>query len=109
MTLESLFSAVWEMSLTGAIVVVVVMLARLCLKRLPKSFSYALWALVLFRLLCPVSLSSPISLFSVVKPLELPGAAKVEGILVDGFLSVPEDRLEPIDPSRINGDVVFHT
>ncbi|MBR7137878.1 MAG: peptidase M56, partial [Clostridia bacterium] len=109
MTLESLFSAVWEMSLTGAIVIVVVVLARLCLKRLPKAFSYALWAVVLFRLLCPVSLTSPVSLFSVVKPLELPGATKAEGILVDGFMSVPEDRLEPIDPSRINGDVVFHT
>ncbi len=109
MTLESLFSAVWEMSLTGTIVICVVVLVRLCLKRLPKAFSYALWAVVLFRLLCPVSLTSPVSLFSVVKPLELPGATKAEGILVDGFMSVPEDRLEPIDPSRINGDDVFHT
>ena len=32
--------------------------ARLALKRAPKVFSYALWAVVRFRLLCPVSLSS---------------------------------------------------
>ncbi|MBE6953382.1 MAG: hypothetical protein E7452_07510 [Ruminococcaceae bacterium] len=108
MTLEFLFSAVWEMSLTGTIVICVVVLVRLCLKRLPKTFSYALWAVVLFRLLCPVSLTSPVSLFSVVKPLELPGAAKTERVLVEYFDSVPKDRLQTTYPSSvIVGDKFF--
>lgn len=35
-----------NMSLTGSIVILSVMLARLLLRRAPKLFSYALWAAV---------------------------------------------------------------
>ena len=45
-----------------------VMLARLILKRAPKIFSYALWSVVLFRLLCPVALTAPISVLDVMEP-----------------------------------------
>ena len=53
-----------NMSITGGIIILVVLLIRLVLKRAPKVYSYALWAVVLFRLLCPVSLSSSVSIFS---------------------------------------------
>lgn len=53
---------VLNMSLTASIVIVFVLLARLLLNKAPKVFSYALWAVVLFRLLCPVSISSDFSL-----------------------------------------------
>ena len=46
MTLESLFSAVWEMSLTGTIVICVVVLVRLCLKRPPTAHRKTLLAAV---------------------------------------------------------------
>ena len=59
---QTLFPALLNMSLTAGIVILCVIAARLALKRAPKVFSYALWAVVLFRLLCPVSLSSGISL-----------------------------------------------
>lgn len=59
---QTLFPALLNMSLTAGIVILCVMAARLALKRVPKVFSYALWAVVLFRLLCPVSLPSGISL-----------------------------------------------
>lgn len=62
MKLASIFETVLNMSLTGSIVILVVCLARLLLKRAPKIYSYALWALVLFRLLCPVAISSELSL-----------------------------------------------
>jgi beta-lactamase regulating signal transducer with metallopeptidase domain len=52
------------MSLTAGIVIVLVLLARLPLKKAPKVFSYVLWAVVLFRLLCPVSFSSNFSLLN---------------------------------------------
>ena len=52
---RSLFSIVVNMSLTGSIVIVAVMIVRLCLRRAPKMFSYLLWAVVLLRLLCPFS------------------------------------------------------
>lgn len=51
-----------NMSLTGSIVIVFVLLLRLLLKRAPKVYSYALWSVVLFRLVCPVSFESPVSL-----------------------------------------------
>ena len=62
MPLRTVFSVVLNMSITASISILVILLARIMLKRTPKIFSYALWAVVLFRLLCPVSLSSQFSL-----------------------------------------------
>lgn len=56
------------MSLTGSAVILAVLLARVFLKRFPKIYSYALWAVVLFRLLCPVSLSAPVSAMNWLTP-----------------------------------------
>lgn len=56
------------MSLTGSAVILVVILARQLLKRFPKIFSYALWAVVLFRLLCPVSVSASLSMLDWLRP-----------------------------------------
>lgn len=61
----TLFSKILNMSLTTGIVIVLVLLARLPLKKAPKIFSYVLWAVVLFRLICPISFSSDFSLLSV--------------------------------------------
>ena len=66
--MDKLFSAVLNMSLTGSLVILPVLLVRLLLKRFPKIFSYALWSVVLFRLLCPLSLSAPVSFLKVLKP-----------------------------------------
>ena len=66
--MELLFSQVLNMSLTASVVIVLVMAVRLLLKRFPKSYSYALWSVVLFRLLCPVSFSAPVSVLEVTAP-----------------------------------------
>ena len=63
-----LFSRILNMSMTGSIVILFVLAVRLLLKRTPKIFSYALWAVVLFRLLCPVSISAPVSLLGWLQP-----------------------------------------
>lgn len=52
-----------NMSLTAGVVIVVVLLLRLLLQKAPKVISYALWGIVLFRLLCPVAVTSDLSLF----------------------------------------------
>ena len=57
--MENLFLKILGMSATASLVIVVVLLARLLLRRAPKVFSYALWAVVLFRLLCPFAIQSP--------------------------------------------------
>lgn len=51
-----------NMTITASIMILFVLLARLVLKKAPKIFSYALWAVVLFRLLCPVSITTDFSL-----------------------------------------------
>lgn len=60
--METLFLKVLSMSATAAVVILVVLLARLLLRKAPKVFSYALWAVVLFRLLCPFAIQNPWSL-----------------------------------------------
>lgn len=64
----TLFSGILNMSLTGSVVILLVLGARLLLRRSPKRFSYALWAVVLFRLLCSVSLSGEVSALGLLQP-----------------------------------------
>ena len=62
MWVYTLLPKILNMSLTASIVIVLVLIARILLKKAPKVFSYALWAVVLFRLVCPVSFPSEFSL-----------------------------------------------
>ena len=61
--MAGLFLSILSMSLTGSAVILAVLLARVCLRRAPKKVSYLLWIPVAFRLICPVSFSTPLSLF----------------------------------------------
>lgn len=54
----------FNMSLTAGIAICLVLFLRLLLKNAPKVISYALWCIVLFRLLCPVSIGSGFSLYN---------------------------------------------
>ena len=65
MTWYEIFPRILNMSLTSSVIICFVLLCRLLLKRTPKIYSYALWSVVLFRLLCPVSFSAPISVLSI--------------------------------------------
>lgn len=60
--LGDIFVRILEMSGKGSLVILGVLLARLALKRAPKIFSYLLWGVVLFRLLCPFTLEAPVSI-----------------------------------------------
>jgi len=62
------FSKILNMSMTGSVVIAAVLLIRLLLKRLPKIYAYVLWSVVLFRLLCPISFSGPVSLLDWLEP-----------------------------------------
>ena len=57
-----LLPIILNMTLTASVVIVLVLFVRLALRRAPRICSYALWLVVLFRLLCPVSLTADISL-----------------------------------------------
>ncbi len=60
--MEACFLGVLSKSWTGSLVILIVLLARLLLKKLPKGFSYLLWSAVLVQLLCPFSFQNPLSL-----------------------------------------------
>lgn len=60
--MEALFSKILNMSLTASIIIALVLLVRLLLKNAPKIYSYVLWSVVLFRLLCPLSFSAGMSI-----------------------------------------------
>lgn len=63
--LDTIFLQVLNMSYTASYVILAVLLARILLRKAPKSFSYALWSVALFRLVCPWSFESALSLLSV--------------------------------------------
>lgn len=46
-------------------IVVAILLLRVLLKRAPKIYSYLLWAIVLYRLLCPFTFVSPLSFLGI--------------------------------------------
>ncbi len=60
--LLKMLSGIVNMSMTASIVIIAVLLLRLVLRKAPRVYSYLLWFIVLFRLLCPVSISSAVSL-----------------------------------------------
>ena len=66
--IKAAFDAVLELSLTGSAVIAIILLARLLLKRAPRKYSYALWAAALFRLLCPVTVETALSLLPASAP-----------------------------------------
>ena len=60
--MTTIFITVLNMSITASIVALAVMLVRIPLKKAPKIFSYALWGVVMFRLIFPFSFESIFSL-----------------------------------------------
>ena len=90
---NNIFPAVLNMSLTAALVIVFVLAARLLLRRAPKIFSYALWAVVLFRLLCPVALTADISLLRAVDFTSTP-----HGALTSSVEYLPSETFSAVEP-----------
>lgn len=60
--LEIIFSQILKMSLTAGVCIVVVSMLHLVFHRIPRKYLYALWIVVAFRLVCPVSVSTPVGL-----------------------------------------------
>ena len=73
------FSTVLQMSLVGSITILVVLAARVLLRKAPRWISYVLWLVVLFRLLCPWS---PDGAFSLI-PKDLPVVSSTAAAALD--------------------------
>lgn len=106
--MSEILSRILNMSLTGSIVIAAVLLARLLLRRSPKKYAYALWAVVLFRLLCPVSISAPVSALEVAAPrVQQSGTTSVLSYLPQApaaeadFVPVYRESREQADPKPV--------
>ncbi len=62
--MENIFLKVLNMSITSSYVILIIMLIRLNLKKAPKKYSYAMWAVLAFRAVFPVSFKSALSIFN---------------------------------------------
>ena len=85
-----------NMSLTASIAIVLLILLRFVLKKAPKVISYALWGIVLFRLLCPVSIGSTFSAFNL---FETP--TEDSGFITSVIEYVPTDIVHTEYPSVV--------
>ena len=83
---------VLNLNLTASIVILFVICVRQFLKRAPKIFSYALWGIVLLRLLVPVSIESPMSF--VPERTEFTSMVDVNEALPEIEFQTAEDRLD---------------
>ena len=52
---------IWKMSLQAGLMIPIVLLCSFLLRRQSKKYSYALWMLVILRLLVPVFMESPVT------------------------------------------------
>lgn len=87
--LEKVFIEVLNMGLTASVMIAGVFLVRLLLKKAPKICSYILWSIVLFRLLCPVSFETEVSLL---------GALQNETSVEGRMEYIPQDIVYQLQP-----------
>lgn len=78
-----------RMTVRGSIVILILLLARLLLKKAPKWTVCALWLIALFRLLCPVSVVSPVS---AVPSLPITNPAAIDDVLPPISFELPADK-----------------
>lgn len=84
-----LFLKLCSMSVTAGYVILAVFMLRFALKKVPKVFSYSLWGVVLFRLVCPFSFESLFSL--------LPSADPLPQKILLSAVPAPDTGIPPVD------------
>lgn len=118
--MEQIFLQILNMSFAGSVVILFVLLMRLMLKKAPKFFSYLLWSVVLFRLICPFSFESAMSLLPV-SPAPIPsdilyaatpqlntGIAAVDQVISSSLpVPIPQASVNPLQIWIFLGSVLW--
>lgn len=104
--MTNIFENVLQMSLTGSVLALAVMVLRIALRKAPKRLLCLLWALVALRLVCPFSIESSLSF--VPKSIadgqiisEITDYSEPEAY----YQSIPDDYVQTIPPDP---ESVFH-
>lgn len=110
--MEALFYTVLHMAYPASLAIIAVLLARLALQKAPKVYSYVLWGVALFRLLCPFTITSPFGLltnYAALQPVPLSDVQEWTRIETDtvfvphsaGAASEPFSPSVPVRPARM--------
>lgn len=86
--MEAVFQTILQLSARASLVILAVLAVRFLLKKAPRKYSYLLWAVVGFRLICPVSFSSAVSIFNVFNRSEVSAVPTVEHT-IDRWAAAP--------------------
>ena len=62
--IEQIFLQILDMSIMAGYCVLAVLVIRWLFRKAPKRYSYMLWTVVAFRLVCPLSIESAFSVFN---------------------------------------------
>ena len=68
--MSALFIRILNMSITAGWLILAIVVLRLLLKKAPRKMVCFLWAFVAFRLVCPYSIESPLSLLPSAQAIE---------------------------------------
>ena len=78
--MTDLFLKLVDMSISAGWVALAVMAVRLAIRKAPRWITVALWALVALRLICPISIESPVSL------MHLEGSREAVDEMLDSYV-----------------------
>lgn len=91
--MRSVFLSVVEMSVTASYVIAAVLAVRLLMRNAPRKYSYLLWAAAGFRLCCPFSFESALSLFNLRRAAEVKVQTEMTGVMIEripaGVTAIP--------------------
>lgn len=98
--MSTVFEKILEMSAVASVVIIAVLIVRLALSKAPKKYSYILWSVVAYRLVCPVSFRSAFSLFRVFKRAgKTTEFIPADRVPITSGVSVPIAPFESMPPS----------
>ena len=105
--IRTIFLKVINMSITASVVICAVIFIRWLFRKQPKIYSYILWSMVLFRLLCPVSISLNTSVFNILSPATVNNGQLEYSIPSEGIYPFTEP--ENSSDEKTNIDVIYNT
>ena len=99
--LTIVFEKILRMGGEAAFVIAAVLLIRMLMKRFPRKYAYLLWLIVGIRLVCPVAVSSSLSLFNLQM---IPGQERLtagrQTEFDTGFAAFGEDKTADAAPAK---------
>ena len=106
--MSAVFEKILEMSAVASIIIIAVLIVRLALSKAPKKYSYLLWSVVAFRLVCPVSFRSAFSLLRVVKRSESVASSAPPAPTTHAAPVIPHEPIVPdiIPPANVPTDTI---